>query len=230
MHDLVIANRVLAHEGVLDAYGHVSVRHPERPDRYLMAWARSPELIEEDDLIEFSLDGTSFDPARRAPYLERFIHGAIYERRPDVNAVCHNHTLSILPFSISRSVKLRPVIHTGRVLGGEVPVWDIADEFGSSTNLLVMNMDQGRSLARALGEGRIALMRGHGSVVVGADVPGVVAGCIAMDKNAQVQLQALHLGEITPLAPGEISSPPRPTEGPPLPDRAWEYWQRRAGF
>jgi HCOMODA/2-hydroxy-3-carboxy-muconic semialdehyde decarboxylase len=231
LRDLVIANRVLAHEGILDAFGHVSIRHPERPDRFVMAWARSPELIEEDDLIEFSLDGQSFDPRGRAPYLERFIHGAIYEQRPDVMAVCHNHTLSILPFSISRSVRLRAVIHTGRVVGDEVPVWDIADEFGSSTNLLVINMDQGRSLARTLGAGRIALMRGHGSVVVASDVPGVVAACIAMDKNAQVQLQALHLGgEIIPLAPGEIARPPAPSEGPPMPDRAWEYWQRRAGF
>src|SRR5918912_8967 len=184
MRDLVIANRVLAREGILDAYGHVSMRHPERPDRYIMAWARSPELIEEEDLIEFSLDGTSFDAAGRAPYLERFIHGAIYEQRADVMAICHNHTLSILPFSISRSVKLQPVIHTGRVLGGEVPVWDIADEFGASTNLLVMSMEQGRSLARAVGDGRIALMRGHGCAVVAADVPGGVAACIAMDKNA----------------------------------------------
>jgi HCOMODA/2-hydroxy-3-carboxy-muconic semialdehyde decarboxylase len=231
LRDLVIANRVLAHEGILDAFGHVSIRHPERPDRFVMAWARSPELIEEDDLIEFSLDGQSFDPRGRAPYLERFIHGAIYEQRPDVMAVCHNHTLSILPFSISRSVRLRAVIHTGRVVGDEVPVWDIADEFGSSTNLLVINMDQGRSLARTLGAGRIALMRGHGSVVVASDVPGVVAACIAMDKNAQVQLQALHLGgEIIPLAPGEIARPPAPSQGPPMPDRAWEYWQRRAGF
>jgi ribulose-5-phosphate 4-epimerase/fuculose-1-phosphate aldolase len=230
MRDLVIANRILAHEGILDAYGHVSMRHPERADRFVMAWARSPELIEEDDLIEFSLDGKSFDPGGRAPYLERFIHGAIYEQRPDVNTVCHNHTLSILPFSISRSVRLKAVIHTGRVLGEDVPVWDIADEFGSSTNLLVMNMDQGRSLARTLGDGRLALMRGHGSVVVGSDIPGVVAACIAMDKNALVQLQAMQLGEITSLAAGEIAMPPRPSEGPPLPDRAWEYWSRRAGF
>jgi ribulose-5-phosphate 4-epimerase/fuculose-1-phosphate aldolase len=110
-----------------------------------------------------------------------------------------------------------------------VPVWDIADEFGP-TDMLVRTMDQGRSLARAVGAGRVALMRGHGSVVVGPDIPAVVAACIAMDKNAQVQLQALHLGEITPLAPGEIARPPAPAEGPPLPDRAWEYWRRRAGF
>jgi ribulose-5-phosphate 4-epimerase/fuculose-1-phosphate aldolase len=227
--DLVIANRVLAREGILDAFGHVSVRHPERPDHYLLAWARSPELVEDADLIEFALDGTPIDAHGRAPYLERFIHGALYEQRPDVMAVCHNHTLSILPFSISKTVKLRPVIHTASVLGGEVPVWDIADEFGSNTNLLVVNMEQGRSLARALGQGRLALMRGHGSVVVGATVPQVVSACMSMDKNAQVQLQALHLGEITPLAPGEITRQPVPA-GVQLPDRAWEYFQRRAGF
>jgi ribulose-5-phosphate 4-epimerase/fuculose-1-phosphate aldolase len=230
MRDLVIANRVLAHEGILDAYGHVSMRHPERSDRFVMAWARSPELIEEDDLIEFSLDGQSFDARGRAPYLERFIHGAIYEQRPDVMAICHNHTLSILPFSISRSVHLRPVIHTGRVLGGEVPVWDIADEFGSATNLLVVNMDQGRSLARAVGSGRMALMRGHGSVVVGSEIPGLVSACLAMDKNAQVQLQAMQLGEFKPLAPGEITRPWVAPGQVALPDRAWEALVRRVGF
>jgi HCOMODA/2-hydroxy-3-carboxy-muconic semialdehyde decarboxylase len=229
--DLVLGNRILANEGILDAFGHVSVRHPDRGDRFLLSWARAPELVEDADLLEFNLDGSLAQQTDRVPYLERFIHGAIYEQRPDVMAICHNHTLSILPFSISRSVRLRAVIHTGRVVGDEVPVWDIADEFGSSTNLLVINMDQGRSLARTLGAGRIALMRGHGSVVVASDVPGVVAACIAMDKNAQVQLQAMHLGgEIIPLAPGEIARPPAPSEGPPMPDRAWEYWRRRAGF
>src|SRR5437660_10447152 len=202
--DLVKANRILSHEGILDAFGHVSARHPERTDRFLLSWARAPELIEEADLMEFALDGTALDDPRPA-YLERFIHGAIYAERPDVMAVCHNHTLSILPFSISKSVKLRPVVHTASVLGGEVPVWDIADEFGSDTNLLVVNMEQGRSLARAVGQGRLALMRGHGSVVVGATVPQVVSACMSMDKNAQVQMQALHMGEITPLAPGEIT-------------------------
>ena len=167
------------------------------------------------------------DGDARTPYLERFIHGALYESRSDVMAVCHNHTLSILPFSISRSVRLRPVIHTGAVLGGEVPVWNIADEFGTETNMLVINMEQGRSLARTVGQGRLALMRGHGSVVVGSDVPAVVSACMGMDKNAKVQFQALQLGEFIPLAPGEINRPWVAPSGPPLPDRAWEALVRR---
>jgi HCOMODA/2-hydroxy-3-carboxy-muconic semialdehyde decarboxylase len=144
--------------------------------------------------------------------------------------VCHNHTLSILPFSISKSVRLRPVIHTAAVLGGDVPVWNIADEFGSETNMLVINMEQGRSLARSVGQGRLALMRGHGSVVVGNDAPSLVSACINMDKNAKVQIQALQLGDFIPLAPGEINRPWVAPSVPPLPDRAWELLVRRAGF
>ncbi len=229
-HELVMGNRILANEGILDAFGHVSVRHPKHADRFIMAWARAPQLIEAADLLEFALDGQLLDTTDLVPYLERFIHGAIYELRPEVMAVCHNHTLSILPFSISKTVRLRPVIHTGAVLGGEVPVWDIADEFGSNTNMLVVTQAQGRSLARTLGQGRIALMRGHGSVVVGPDVPGVVSACMAMDKNARAQLQAMQLGEFIPLAPGEITRPWVPSGEAPLPDRAWELWVRRAGF
>lgn len=234
---LVVGNRILANEGILDAFGHVSIRHPERADRFLMAWARAPELVEDADLLEFNLDGTLAQQTDRVPYLERFIHGALYEARPDVMAVCHNHTTSILPFGISRSVRLRPVIHTGAVLGGEVPVWDIADEFGHETNLLVINQAQGRSLARVVGSGPLALMRGHGSVVVGATVSAVVSACISMDKNARVQMQALQLGDYVPLAPGEIrreSLQPEREWGPhntqPLPDRAWEALVRRVGF
>ena len=229
-YNLVLANRILANEGILDAFGHVSVRHPDRPDRYLQTWARAPQLAEDADIIEFALDGTPIDANGRVPYLERFIHGAVFETRPDVTAVCHNHTTSILPFSISKSVKLRAVIHTGWVVGNDVPVWDIADEFGAETDLLVVNMDQGRSLARTLAERNMALMRGHGSVVAASSVPALVSACINMDKNARVQAQALHFGDITPLAPGEIRRPTGTLTGPPLPDRAWEVWVRRAGF
>jgi ribulose-5-phosphate 4-epimerase/fuculose-1-phosphate aldolase len=227
---VVMGNRILFNEGILDAFGHVSVRHPSHADRFIMARARAPELIEDADLMEFGLDGEPLQTPDRPPYLERYIHAALYELRPDVMSVCHNHTLSILPFSISASVRLRPVIHTSAVLGGEVPVWDIADEFGPATNLLVVNMDQGRSLARAVGSGRLALMRGHGSVVVGGDIPAVVSACTAMDKNARVQLQALQMGEMIPLAPGEITRPPRAPGQPPMPDRAWEAMVRRAGL
>jgi HCOMODA/2-hydroxy-3-carboxy-muconic semialdehyde decarboxylase len=224
--DLVLANRILAREGILDTHGHVSVRHPEHPRRFIMAWARAPELIEDADVLEFGLDGEVLQPTEKKPYLERFIHAAIYAQRSDVLAVCHNHTPSILPFSISRTARLRPVIHMATPLGGDIPVWDIADEFGRNTNLLVTNMDQGRSLARALGAGRIALMRGHGSVVVSDNIPSVVSSCIHMDRNARVQMQAIQLGEYTALAPGEIGRP-WVADQPSSLDRAWEAYVSR---
>jgi len=228
--DLVVANRILAREGILDAFGHVSVRHPQDPERFIMAWARAPELIEIADLLEFGMDGELVMQTDRVPYLERYIHAAVFSLRPDVMAVCHNHTPSILPFSISTRAKLQPVIHSAAVLGGEVPVWNIADEFGAKTNMLVINMDQGRSLARAVGKGRIALMRGHGSVVVGPSVPAVVSACLNMDKNARVQMQAMQMGEYIPLAPGEMIRPAVAPGESALPDRAWEAYVRRVNL
>jgi len=225
--DLVTANHILAREGILDAFGHVSIRHPEDARRFIMSWARAPELIELGDLLEFDLEGEPVDSGGRFPYLERFIHAAIYEQRPEVMAICHNHTASILPFSISRTARLRPVIHTGAVIGGEVPVWDIADEFGSNTNLLVVNMQQGRSLARVLGNAPVVLMRGHGSVVASVSVPGVVSACLNLDKNARVQMQAMQLGDYIPLAPGEIARPAVAPGQSAVPDRAWEAYVRR---
>src|SRR5216684_4447909 len=146
LRDVVIANRILAHEGVVDAYGHVSVRHPLDPTRYLLSRSRAPELVERGDIVEFDLEGKSVGGDTRAPYLERFIHGAIYEARPDVQAVVHAHAEEILPFGIT-DVPLRPVIHSGSFIGRHVPVWDIADNFGD-TDLLVRDMSQGRDLAR----------------------------------------------------------------------------------
>jgi ribulose-5-phosphate 4-epimerase/fuculose-1-phosphate aldolase len=226
IRNLVIANHILGNEDILDAWGHVSVRHPERPNRFLLSRARAPQLVEESDVLEFSLDGQPVTPTEAGLYTERFIHAAAYEARPDVMAVCHNHCLSVLPFSISRSARLTPVVHTGSFLGGEVPVWDIADEFGTSTSMLVENLDQGRSLSRTLAERPVALMRGHGSVVVGADLEKLVTLCIAMDRNARVQLQAARLGEYTPLHDGEVTT----RLGRRRDSRAWEYWSRRAGF
>ena len=226
--DLVIANRILANEGIIDAYGHVSVRHPDHPDRYIMAWSRSPELVEDEDLLEFQLDGTPVQPTDKTLYIERHIHGAVYEARPEVMAACHNHDLAILPFSISKDTKLQPVIHSGSVLGGDVPVWNIADEFGD-TNFLVSNMPQGRSLAKVLGQGTAALMRAHGSVVAGRDVLEMVNACISMDKNAKVQLEAIRLGAYITLSPGELQARMGMLDSPTR-FRAWEYWKRRAGF
>src|SRR5439155_21121066 len=155
IRDLVIANRILAKENVVDAYGHVSIRHPLNPDRYLLSRSLSPEFVTRDDIIEFKLDGEAIDD-KRPPYLERFIHGAIYEARPEVRAVIHSHAEDVLPFSISRT-PMCCVAHVASDMGMHVPVWDIADQFGDATNLLVINMAQGRDMSRVLGHNSVVL-------------------------------------------------------------------------
>ena len=149
--DLVIANRILAKEDVVDAYGHISVRHPDNPKRFFISRSLAPELIEKDDIVELDLDGQPVGDEKRSLYLERFIHAGIYQMRPDVNSVVHAHAEDILPFGIAKATKLRPVIHSGSFIGTKVPVWDIADKFGD-TNVLVTNMAQGRDLAKMPGQ------------------------------------------------------------------------------
>jgi ribulose-5-phosphate 4-epimerase/fuculose-1-phosphate aldolase len=166
IQDLVIANRILAKEEVVDAYGHVSVRHPDNPGHFLIARSVAPELVTTDDIVELDLDGQPVRDEKRALYLERFIHAAIFEARPDVMAVVHAHAEDTLAFGVADATKLRPVIHSGSFIGTEVPVWDIADNFGD-TNLLVSNMEQGRDLAKCLGANNVALMRGHGFASAG---------------------------------------------------------------
>ncbi len=226
--DLVIANRILAHQGVVDAYGHVSMRHPTNPERFILSRSRSPELVEERDIMEFTLDGKVVGDDRRPPYLERFIHGGIYEARPDVNAVVHSHAEETLPFGISE-VPLQPVIHVASSIGPSVPVWDIAEKFGDNTNLLVVNTDQGRDLAKRLGQGRVALMRGHGFAAAGGTVQDVVRLAVYLPVNARILTVARQFGKFKPLAPGEIET--RGAFNPKAPEswRAWEYWARRAG-
>jgi ribulose-5-phosphate 4-epimerase/fuculose-1-phosphate aldolase len=226
--ELVAANRILGHEGILDAFGHVSARHPGDHTHFLLSRARAPELVELADLLEFSLAGEPVTPSGQALYLERYIHAAIYAARPDVVSVCHSHTPSILPFSISMT-PLRSVIHTARFIGTGAPVWDLAREFPGEWNPLVRTLEYGQSLAAALGGHSMLLLRGHGCVVVGRSPQEVVSRCIAMDRNAQAQEIAHRLGDYTPLQPGECEDPRNP--GPPLaPDnREWEYFRRRAG-
>ena len=153
MQELVVANRILATEGVCDAFGHASVRHPDNSDRYIMARSRSPGVITIDDLMEYTLDGEPIDQRDRAMYAERHIHGGVYEKRPDALAVIHNHSSAIIPFGVT-GVALRPILHMGSVAGGDIPTWDIHDKFGD-THLLVTNMDQGRDLATCLGDRRV---------------------------------------------------------------------------
>jgi len=226
--DLVIANRILAHEGIVDAYGHVSVRHPRDPKRYLLARSLSPEMVQQADIMEFDLDGTPAGGDSRQPYLERFIHGAVYESRPEVLAVVHAHAEDVLPFGIT-STPLRPVIHSGSFMGPEVPVWDIRERFGD-TNLLVTNMPQGRDLAGRLAHNNVALMRGHGFVAAARSLIEVVRMSVYVPRNARVQFAAMQLGEVKPLSRGEIDARNAGYK-PHSPEtwRAWEYWATRAG-
>jgi HCOMODA/2-hydroxy-3-carboxy-muconic semialdehyde decarboxylase len=226
--DLVIANRILAHENVVDAYGHVSVRHPHDPKRYLLARSLAPEMVRQADIMEFALDGTPVGGDSRQPYLERFIHGAVYEARPEVIAVVHAHAEDVLPFGIA-AAPLRPVIHSGSFMGAEVPVWDIRDKFGD-TNLLVTSMPQGRDLAARLGGNNVALMRGHGFVAAARSIIEVVRMSVYVPRNARVQMAAMQLGAVKPLSRGEIEARNAGYK-PHSPEtwRAWEYWATRAG-
>jgi ribulose-5-phosphate 4-epimerase/fuculose-1-phosphate aldolase len=227
LRDLVVANRILANENVVDAYGHVSVRNPNHPDHYFLSCSRSPELVQRADIMEFRLDGTPVDGDSRNPYLERFIHGAAYERNPDIQAVVHSHAEEVLPFTIS-SQPLLPVIHSAGFMGPEPPVWDIADKFGDTT-LLVVNMEQGRDLAEAFSKRRIVLMRGHGFAAAGRSLSEVVRLSVMLPRNAKILTAALQFGGLKPLRHGEIAL--RQDMNPKGKEfyRAWEYWATRAG-
>jgi ribulose-5-phosphate 4-epimerase/fuculose-1-phosphate aldolase len=226
LRDLVTANRILAHEGVVDAYGHISVRHPERSDRFFLSGSRSPELVTPDDLIEYDLDCNPIDQRGRAQYTERPIHGAIYRRRPDVLSVIHNHAYEVIPFTIAQGVRLRPVLHTASGIGTEIPVWDIRHRFGD-TNLLVTTLPQGEDLAATLGSNRVALMRGHGAVVAGMSIQDAVHAAVFLKVNAQIQTQAMRMADdIVYLSEGEVAEMQKSRTGH---GRAWEYWARRAG-
>ncbi|MBI4967805.1 MAG: class II aldolase/adducin family protein [Rhodospirillales bacterium] len=228
LRDLVIANRILAREGVLDAFGHVSIRHPTEAGRYFMARSRAPELVSREDLIEFNLDSSPINQNGRAMYAERQIHGCIYQLRPEVMAVCHNHAHSLVPFGVTGSL-IKPIFHMASVIGEEVPIWDIREEFGD-TNLLVTDAPKGLALARSLGARRAALMRGHGSVVVGQTLRQAVFTAIYLQQNAELILRARELGPITYLSPGEVKAASDLLFQPLSQDRSWEYWATRAGF
>jgi ribulose-5-phosphate 4-epimerase/fuculose-1-phosphate aldolase len=226
LEELVTANRILAREGVVDSFGHASIRHPERSDRYLMSRARAPDCVEVADLMEFTLEGHPIDAAGRKAYAERFIHGAIYEARSEVSAVVHNHSPSLIPFGIT-ATRLRPLMHMCASMGTEVPTWDSRTRFGD-TNLLVTNMEMARDLAAALGDRPVALMRGHGAVVAGPSLRDVVFNSVYLELNADLQMKAASLGTITFLSDGEIRAI-LSTRSSFTYERAWEHWCRRAG-
>ena len=226
LEDLVTANRILASQGIVDSFGHVSIRHPGNPQRYFLSRARAPERVEIGDIMEFTLEGDPVDAKGRRPYLERFIHGAAYEMRPDVMAVIHNHSPGVIPFGITGR-KMRPVMHMCGTIGHEVPIWDSHTKFGD-TNLLVESMAMGRDLAKKLGKGRTALMRGHGCVVVGPDLRATVYTAVYLELNAKLQMQAEAMSKkVKFLTKGETKKV-ADTTTPANVNRAWENWCRKA--
>lgn len=226
--DLVAANRILAAEGLCDAYGHISARNPDNPETYFLSRSRSPELVTEDDILEFSLSNSPVEETDVPIYIERPIHGAVLEARPDVNSVIHNHCAEVLPFAIT-ATPMRPAIHNAKRLGESSPVWDIREKFGD-TDLLVTTNEQGYDLAVTLGGAKAAIMRGHGCTVTGNNIPDAVQSAIAMKNNAQAIVRALPLGEIVYLTAGEINSGMPGAANLRGHDRAWEYLLRRAGM
>jgi ribulose-5-phosphate 4-epimerase/fuculose-1-phosphate aldolase len=222
---LALANRIIAHEGVLDGFGHISVRHPSDPGRYLLSRSRSPELVEPADILEFILDSRLVTPGDVLPYGECVIHGAIYQARPDVTAVCHHHSTAMLPFCIT-GVPLQAVFGLGATMGATVPFWDSRDEFGD-TPMVVATPEQGASLARALGPHALVLMRRHGATVVGTSLQEAVFRTIFSHRNAELLLRAQALGTVAPLSDGEAAQACAYSLRERPMSRAWEYWTTR---
>ncbi len=225
IEDLVAASHILFDQGVLDAFGHVSVRHPQDPGRFLQCRNMAPALVTADDIVQFELDGTPIDAAGRSVYLERFIHGQIYRARPDVMAVVHSHSPSVVPFSVVKTAPLRPLCHMAGFIGKGAPVFEIRDAGGDGTSLLVTDNRLGEALAESLGEESLVLMRGHGVTVVADTLKKAVYRAVYAEINARAQLQASHLGAIEFLSPAEAQAAVQQIETQV--ERAWDMWKRK---
>jgi HCOMODA/2-hydroxy-3-carboxy-muconic semialdehyde decarboxylase len=224
-HELAVANRVLANEGIIDAFGHISARNPEDPNRYFISRHRAAELVEPSDILEMTLDSEPVVLTGLRLYSEMVIHGEIYKARPDVNSVCHHHAPAVLPFCAT-GIELVPLFHLGGTLGSKVPFWDSRDEFGD-TNLLVQTPEQGASHARALGPHFMMLLRRHGASLAGKSVRECVFRSIYTTRNAELQLRAMAIGTLGPLSPGEVEECGAHNLGMRGVERAWEYWVTR---
>ena len=221
--DLVAANHILAEHGVLDSFGHVSVRDPRDPNRYLQMQAIAPRDVKVADLITFDLDSNAIDANGRPVYRERFIHGQIYKLRPDVNAVVHSHSPTIIPFSVTEK-PLRAIFHNGHFLGQGVPVWEIRQHAGEQNNMLVLTNELGKSLAQVLGKGSVVLMRGHGNAVAGPDLKTAVFRAIYTEVNARLQMQAVMLG-----GPINFLNEYEQLKAQNV-DRPWATWKKQVGM
>jgi len=219
---LAIANRILYNEGVVDGFGHVSVRHDASAGHFLLARNMAPALVTSADILTFDLDGQAIDAGDRRVYLERFIHAEIYRARSDVVAVVHSHSPNVIPFAVTKT-SLRPVYHMSGFLGEGAAHFEIRDVAGN-TDLLVRNAALGRALAGALGSGAVVLMRGHGSTVVGTSLEQAVYRAIYAETNARLQTQAIALGDVTYLNAEEAALAAASNDTQLA--RVWELWSR----
>ena len=228
VEDLVAANRILYNEGVVDGFGYVSVRHDKSPERFLLARSMAPGLVTAADILEHGLDGEPVDPQGRTPYLERFIHSEIYRLRPEVQAIVHSHSPAVIPFGVVAGASLRPIYHMSSFLGANVPVFEIREAGGPATDMLIRNAPLGAALAKNLGQAAVALLRGHGNVVVGGSIREVVFRAIYTEVNARLQTDAMRLGagEIVFLNPEEARMATENNRGQH--NRPWELWKAQA--
>ena len=225
LYELALANRIVAHEGIIDAFGHVSVRHPDDPNRYFLSRSRSPGLVEPGDILEYHLDSRPVREPDVTQYSERVIHGEIYRARPDVMAVCHHHAPAFMPL-VSTGMDYVPVFHLGATGGARPPFWDQRDDFGD-TNMLVVKPEEGRSLAKALGQHWMVLMWRHGVTVAGRSLQDTVFRSIYSARNAEYQVNAHAVGAIAPLTPGEVELCAKIATATTGLARSWEYWVHR---
>jgi len=233
LDDLVVANRILANENILDGLGHVSVRSLQRPDHFFLSRDLAPGLVTAADLVEYDLDGNPVNPKAPQGYRERFLHGAIFKARPDVNAIVHSHMPSVLPFT-DVTTPLRPMYHMASFLLDGAPVFEVRTVQGQ-IGMLIDNNKVGAALAQTLGKRTVALIRGHGAVIVGTTIPDVVQNAIFLDVNARVQSQAVALGgNIAYMTPADVAGgnpnpqPPAPPGTPGYYTRSWLIWKAKA--
>ncbi|MFY9511128.1 MAG: class II aldolase/adducin family protein [Rubrivivax sp.] len=225
--DLVDANHILFQQGVVDAFGHASARHPDDPQRFLLARNVAPAQVQAGDIVEYAVaSGEAVAADAPRPYLERFIHSELYRARPEVMAVVHSHSSALLPFAVAAGARLQPVCHMCGFLGRGAPLFEIRDAAGDASDLLIRNRALGMALAAALGNANVVLMRGHGSTTVAESLRLAVYRAIYTELNAKLQLQAAALGPVVALTAGEAEAAREATEGQV--DRPWNLWRRQA--
>ena len=222
IRELVDANHILFDQGVVDGFGHVSVRHPVQPEQFLLSRSMAPGLVAAQDVLAFDLDGAPVEAGGPAVYLERFIHSEIYRKRPDVVAVVHSHSPAVVPFSAVPGTKLRPIFHMCGFLGAGTPVFEIRDFAGPASDLLISDARLGAALAQSLDQGPAVLMRGHGSTVVGSTLRQAVFRAVYTEVGARLQTEAMRLGPVTYLTEGEAIATTN-TNNTQI-DRAWNLW------